>query len=92
MTKVFIETIVSVCLMSGLFSATVAGAEGYSDRDTAGLWLFDEFTYPHTTLTDANQYAKADLCLMQGGSMVPGRFGNALKVTGSNGGSLRLLI
>ncbi|MHC4623583.1 MAG: LamG domain-containing protein [Planctomycetota bacterium] len=54
------------------------------DSDTVGLWLFDEFTYPHTTLTDASEYAKADLCLMDGGRMVTGKFGNALAVSGSD--------
>jgi len=52
--------------------------------DVAGLWLFDEHDYPHTTLTDASEYAKADLCLMDGGTMVAGKFGNALKVTASD--------
>jgi hypothetical protein len=52
--------------------------------DTIALWLFDESDYPHTTITDASEYAKADLCLMDGGSMVPGKFGNALQVTGSD--------
>ena len=51
--------------------------------DVVGLWLFDEIEYPHTTLTDASEYAKADLCLMQGGSMVTGRYGRALGVTGT---------
>jgi len=54
------------------------------DSDIVGLWLFDESDYPHTTLTDASEYEKADLCLMDGGKMVKGRFGNALKVTGSD--------
>ncbi|MHC4336813.1 MAG: LamG-like jellyroll fold domain-containing protein, partial [Planctomycetota bacterium] len=51
---------------------------------TVALWLFDELDYPHTTLTDASEYAKADLCLMDGGSMVAGKFGNALRVSGSD--------
>ena len=51
----------------------------FSDSDTVGLWLFDEADYPHTTLTDASEYEKADLCLMDG-SMVEGRFGGALRV------------
>jgi len=66
------------------FLASRAGAAGFADSYTVGLWLFDEFTYPHTTLTDASEYAKADLCLMEGGSMAAGKFGNALKVTGSD--------
>ena len=52
--------------------------------NTVGLWLFDESDYPHTTLTDASEYAKADLCLMDGGSMVAGKFGNAIKVSDSD--------
>ncbi len=50
------------------------------DKNTVGLWLFDEISYPQTTLTDASQYAKADLCLMEGGVMVAGKYGNALQV------------
>ncbi len=53
------------------------------DSETVSLWLFDEYTYPHTTLTDASESGKADLCLMAGGSMVGGKFGNALRITGS---------
>jgi len=52
--------------------------------DTVALWLFDEGDYPHTTITDASEYAIADLCLMDGGSMVAGKFGNALQVSGSD--------
>ncbi|MHC4666416.1 MAG: LamG domain-containing protein, partial [Planctomycetota bacterium] len=52
--------------------------------DTVALWLFDESDYPHTTITDASEYAKADLCLMDGGRMVPGKFGNALQVSGTD--------
>ena len=52
--------------------------------DTVALWLFDESDYPHTTITDASAYAKADLCLMDGGAMVGGKFGNALQVSGSD--------
>jgi len=67
-------------------SESVGLAEGTAspDSDTVGLWLFDEFTYPHTTLTDASEYAKADLCLMEGGSMVTGKYGRALEVTGTD--------
>ncbi|TFG50817.1 MAG: hypothetical protein E4H40_00470, partial [Candidatus Brocadiia bacterium] len=52
----------------------------FSDEHTVGLWLFDETEYPYTTITDASQY-EYDLRLMKGGRMVPGRFGNCLKVT-----------
>jgi len=55
----------------------------FADEQTVVLWLFDESDYPHTTLTDASKYEKADLCLMEGGSLVAGKFGRALKV--SNG-------
>jgi hypothetical protein len=56
----------------------------FADSHTVGLWLFDEPDYPHTTLTDASEYEKADLCLMDGGSMVGGKYGNALSVSGSD--------
>jgi len=52
--------------------------------DTVALWLFDEGDYPHTTITDASEYAIADLCLMDGGSMAAGKFGSALQVSGSD--------
>jgi hypothetical protein len=55
-----------------------------NNDDTAVLWLLDESTYPHTTLTDASVAAKADLCLMNGGILVKGKYGNALKVNGSD--------
>ncbi|MHC4477080.1 MAG: LamG-like jellyroll fold domain-containing protein [Planctomycetota bacterium] len=53
----------------------------FPDSSTVGLWLFDEADYPHTTLTDASEYEKADLCLMDGGSIVAGQYGNALRVS-----------
>jgi hypothetical protein len=56
----------------------------FADSNTVGLWLFDEADYPHTTLTDASEYEKADLCLMDDGSMVAGQYGNALSVSGSD--------
>ncbi|MHC4659099.1 MAG: LamG domain-containing protein, partial [Planctomycetota bacterium] len=52
--------------------------------DVVGLWLFDEFTYPHTTFTDASEYAKADLHLMEGGRMDTGKYGRALEVIGTD--------
>ena len=58
--------------------------QAYPDRNTIVLWLFDEIDYPHATLTDASDYAKADLCLMDGGQLVDGKFGNALQVTGTD--------
>ena len=52
----------------------------FADKHTVGLWLFDETDYPYATLTDAseNEY---DLRLMKGGKLVPGKFGNCLKLT-----------
>lgn len=83
--------LVSLCVMVSAGSAAKTPLEtltAYShagpslvNRDTVGLWLFDESDYPHTTLTDASEYAKADLCLMEGGSMVTGKYGRALEVT-----------
>ncbi len=52
----------------------------FADKHTIGLWLFDETDYPYTTLTDAGQN-EYDLRLMKGGKLVPGKFGNALKLT-----------
>jgi len=62
-----------LCLVDGLAAAD------FPDSDTVGLWLFDEPDYPHTTLGDASEYEKADLCLMDGGSMVAGKYGRALQ-------------
>jgi hypothetical protein len=69
------------------FGITTLGAEtntnffpSFADRHTVGLWLFDETDYPYTTLTDASQY-EYDLRLMKGGRLVPGKFGNCLKLT-----------
>ena len=53
------------------------------NSDTVALWLFDEFEYPQTTLTDASVSAKADLRLLDGGKMASGRYGRALRVTGA---------
>ena len=54
--------------------------------DTVALWLFDEIDYPHATLTDASEYAKADLRLMDGGHLESGKFGNALRLSGTDFG------
>jgi hypothetical protein len=51
----------------------------FADKHTVALWLFDEGYYPHTTLTDASTN-RCDLRLQDGGRLVEGRFGNALKV------------
>jgi len=91
MTKVFIKIIAAICFMSWFFSATVNGAAiandaeknyfpSFADEHTVGLWLFDEKEYPYTTITDASKY-EYDLRLMKGGRLVPGKFGNCLKIT-----------
>ena len=51
----------------------------HTDTHTVALWLFDEPDYANMTLTDAsvNHY---DLRLRPGGALVPGRFGNCLKI------------
>ncbi|MHC4155513.1 MAG: LamG-like jellyroll fold domain-containing protein [Planctomycetota bacterium] len=75
-------------LIGVAFNAAGAVAEEYfpsfADGNTVGLWLFDESDYPHTTITDASWSEKADLCLMDGGAMVEGRFGRALEITGGD--------
>ncbi len=70
-----------------LFAINNAGAAenffpSFADTNTVGLWLFDETEYPYTTLTDAGLY-EYDLRLMKAGGLVPGRFGNAFKMTPS---------
>jgi hypothetical protein len=76
--------LVSVLVWSVVAVAAVTAAQPkgsiYADDNTIGLWLFDETQYPHTTLTDAGRY-EYDLRLQKGGKLVPGKFGNALKVT-----------
>jgi hypothetical protein len=52
------------------------------DRHTVALWLFDEPQYPHMTLTDAGPN-RGDLRLLNGASLVPGRYGNALAMSGA---------
>jgi hypothetical protein len=71
--------------LPGMFSSA-SGDDGVTleDSDTVGLRRFDEYTYPHTTLTDASEYTKADVSLLYGGRMVAGRFGDALAVSGSD--------
>jgi hypothetical protein len=64
--------------------AVLIGAAAFPDSDTVGLWLFDEPDYPHTTLTDASQYTKGDLRLMQGGNMAAGKYGRALMASGTD--------
>ena len=50
------------------------------DHQTIALWLFDEPHYPSVTLTDAGPH-RIDLRLLEGGRLVPGRFGNALSLS-----------
>ncbi len=72
-------------LIFGLFIGdALAGSPPGADEHTVGLWLFDEPNYPYTTLTEASVY-RYDLYLMEGGSMVPGRFGGALRVGSGSG-------
>jgi hypothetical protein len=51
----------------------------FADKHTVALWLFDETYYSLNTLTDAGIY-EYDLRLSDG-TLVPGRFGNALKTS-----------
>jgi hypothetical protein len=71
-----------LCLTFGLSSVRAAQNlfPSFADRNTVGLWLFDETDYPYTTLTDAGEH-EYDLRLMKGGKLVPGKFGNCLKLT-----------
>jgi len=78
--------LVCCCLLAwpaGYVAAETAASEdffpSFADSNTVTLWLFDEPQYPYTTLTDASAY-EYDLRLMEGGKMVPGRFGGALQV------------
>jgi len=73
---------------AGITLHTVVARDNYfpsfCDDHTVGLWLFDETEYPHTTLTDASRY-EYDLRLQEAGGLVPGKFGNALKLSGGSG-------
>ena len=64
-----------------------------ADSHTVALWLFDDHahTFPkrspavskwyyHSTLTDASEN-RYDLYLLEGGKLVPGRFGRALEIS-----------
>jgi len=82
---VITKLLVFVLVVAIVGGCSVAYAEknyfpSFADKHTIGLWLFDETDYPYTTLTDASQN-EYDLRLMKGGELVPGKFGNALKVT-----------
>jgi len=83
-SRVFSLTIVIAALGIAELTLGVERASSFfpsfADKHTVGLWLFDESDYPYTTLTDAGQH-EYDLRLMKGGKLVPGRFGNALKLT-----------
>jgi len=67
---------------AGCAAAETVASEDYflsfADLNTVTLWLFDEPPYPYTTLTDASA-CEYDLRLMEGGTMVPGKFGGALE-------------
>jgi len=56
----------------------------FADSNTVALWLFDETAYNYATLIDAGEY-EYDLQLMDGGDLVPGKFGNALSVSSGYG-------
>jgi hypothetical protein len=51
----------------------------FADKNTVALWLFDETYYSLNTLTDAGIY-EYDLRLFDG-TLVPGKFGTALKTS-----------
>ena len=82
-TILAIAAMLSIAL-PGVFASEIETQRRTSqiDKDTVALWLFDEFSYPYTTLTDASPYARADLRLMEGGEMGAGKFGRALRVRG----------
>lgn len=87
-------------LQAGLAVLTLAGSLGarrpwqdaaaldlfptFPDGHTVALWPFDESDYPFTLLCDAGPWMY-DLQLMEGGALLPGRFGNAVGL-GSDGG------
>ncbi|MHC4574337.1 MAG: LamG domain-containing protein, partial [Planctomycetota bacterium] len=73
----------SSILSAILFSISSLVGSSFPDSNTISLWLFDETGYPHTTLTDSSEY-EYDLCLMDSGHLVSGKFGNALQVSGSS--------
>jgi len=83
-SRVFSLTIVIAALGIAELTLGVERASSFfpsfADKHTVGLWLFDETDYPYTTLTDASQY-EYDLRLMKGSRLVPGKFGNCLKLT-----------
>lgn len=74
---IFASALVSACWAA---QAEKDYFPSFADKHTVGLWLFDETYYPYTTLTDAGRY-EYDLRLMKGGKLVPGKYGNCLKMT-----------
>ncbi len=74
---IFASALVSACWAA---QAEKDYFPSFADKHTVGLWLFDETYYPYTTLTDASRY-EYDLRLMKGGKLVPGKYGNCLKMT-----------
>jgi len=83
-TKKFVEPFIFVSLLI----TTTISAENlfptFADSNTVALWLFDETAYDYATLIDAGEY-EYDLQLMDGGNLVPGKFGNALTVSSGYG-------
>jgi len=58
--------------------------QSFPDKNTMGLWLFDETEYNYTTLSDAGRFYY-DLRLMPGGHLEPGKYGNSLVVDNDSG-------
>ncbi|HUT28936.1 MAG TPA: LamG domain-containing protein [Sedimentisphaerales bacterium] len=84
--KVSCAAFLGLLLSSLVTGGYVAGQEyfpSFADGNTIALWLFDETGYPYATLTDASVY-EYDLCLMDAGDLEAGRFGNALRISGSS--------
>ena len=87
---------VFLAVLVGLLTAVWANGEStdlnffpsFSDKHTVGLWLFDEPQYVNVTLTDASVHLY-DLRLLPGGRLVPGRFGNALRLSSQDGPAAR---
>ena len=78
--KLFVLLAVMIMPMACASAAEKNYFPSFADDHTVGLWLFDETEYPYTTITDASKY-EYDLRLMKGGRIVPGKFGNCLKIT-----------
>ena len=81
-----VSTLISlaVTLSVSTSSAEQGMFPDFSDEHTVALWLFDEPQYLRMTLTDASDNF-FDLRLLDSGRLVPGRFGNALRVSANAG-------